>query len=117
MDRNRKTVLGIIGVAAGGVIGLVAGLLLAPKQGAQSRADIRRVGGVWKSKAGAKAAELTKSCSASLGKVRQTVGPAVASVRESGAPGATRIGAQRAGATTGKRDSDDEMGERREETS
>ena len=109
--------MGIIGVVAGGVIGLVVGLLVAPKTGSQARADIRRVGGVWKAKAGAKAAELRKSCSARMEKARQSVGPTVASVRESAASTVTRIGGQRAGSAPGKQDGDGEVSESREETS
>ena len=93
--RNRKNVLRIIGVVAGGVIGLVVGLLVAPKTGAQLRADVRRTGGVWKTKAGAKAAELTKSGSARLTNVRQSVGPVVASAREKGASLVSGIGGRK----------------------
>ena len=89
-DRGHRTRKGIVGLVAGVALGVVAGLLLAPKAGAQVRADIRRTGGVWRSKAGAGAAKLTKSCSARLDKARHGIGPIVSRIggrRDEGATG------------------------------
>ena len=103
MESNRKSgrKRGIVGLVVGAAVGIAAGLLLAPKTGAQLRADVRRTGGAWKTKAGAKAAELTKSGSARLGKARQDIGPMI-----------SRIGGRRAGTTT----ETDAVNESREET-
>ena len=46
MKRNKQTTLGLL--SAGLVIGLAAGILLAPKSGKEARTDVaKRAGGAW----------------------------------------------------------------------
>ena len=102
-NRRHRARTGIVGLIAGVALGVVAGLLLAPKTGAQVRADIRRTGGVLKLKAGARAVELRRASSSRLDRVRQSIGPTFASVRERGSSMASSIGGRRDEGTTGTR--------------
>lgn len=61
----------LMGLIVGGVVGTVVGLLLAPKPGAETRADLADYGEVVRERAEEVAAQ-----------VRERVGPAVESVRE-----------------------------------
>ncbi len=65
----------LMGFIVGGVVGVVAGLLLAPKPGSETRADLADYGEVVRERAEEVAAQ-----------VRERVGPAVDSVREAVGP-------------------------------
>ncbi len=65
----------LMGFIVGGVVGVVAGLLLAPKPGSETRADLADYGEVVRERAEEVAAQ-----------VRDRVGPAVESVRDAVGP-------------------------------
>jgi gas vesicle protein len=79
----------LMGFIVGGVVGVVAGLLLAPKPGSETRADLADYGEVVRERAEEVAAQ-----------VRERVGPAVESVREAVGP----VIEQMAGAGSSKDD-------------
>lgn len=70
----------LVGFIIGGVVGVVAGLLLAPKPGAETRADLADYGEVVRERAEEVAA-----------RVSQRMGPTVESVREAVDPVLDRV--------------------------
>ena len=75
MADNRDGGSFMMGFIVGSVVGAIAGLLLAPKPGAETRADLADYGEV----VGERAEEVAAN-------VRERVGPAVESVREKMGP-------------------------------
>lgn len=67
----------ITGFLMGGIVGAVIGLLLAPKPGSQTRADLMDQSETWRIRAEEIAA-----------RVRESVAPVIEGMRESGTPGA-----------------------------
>ncbi len=84
-----------LGLFVGGVIGALAALLLAPKRGAETRADLLELGETWRTRADEMAAEMRSRGMAELSQVGERVGPAVDSLRERG--GATLESMREAG--------------------
>ena len=74
----------VLGLFVGGVIGAMIGLLMAPKTGAQTRADIWDLGDTWRSRADEMAADMRARGMPDLGNVTGRVGPAVDSLRQRG---------------------------------
>jgi gas vesicle protein len=74
----------VLGLFIGGVIGGMAGLLLAPKSGSQTRAELRELGDTWRTRADEMAADLRARGMPDLPDVTGRVGPAVDSLRERG---------------------------------
>ena len=83
----------VLGLFIGGVIGALAGLLLAPKSGSETRADLVEMGDTWRTRADEMAAEMRVR---GLPDVGGRVGPAVDSLRERGS---STIGAVREAGT------------------
>ena len=71
----------VLGLFVGGVIGAMIGLLMAPKSGSQTRADLWDLGDAWRSRADEMAAEIRTRGMTDLGNVIGRVGPAVDSLR------------------------------------
>jgi|GEM_PF-2952851 hypothetical protein len=65
----------VVGFLLGGIIGAIVGILLAPKAGSETRAELAGQSEVWRDRAEEIAA-----------RVRERVGPAVVGVRERVAP-------------------------------
>ena len=84
----------VLGLFVGVVIGGVAGLLLAPKPGSETRAELAEMGDAWRTRADEIAAQMAAEMRSrgvpDMSEVGNRVGPAVDSLRERGA---TIIGA------------------------
>jgi gas vesicle protein len=92
---------------AGGVVGAIVGLLLAPRSGSELRADISRRSGTLTAKARSMASTTQVQIGPAIGALRQGVGPATERVRGRVAPVieqmATRLGRSRDGYETNGR--------------
>ena len=89
-----------VGLVVGAVIGGAVGLLLAPKPGAETRAELMEMGDAWRTRADEIAAQMAAEMRArgvpDMSAVGDRVGPAVDSLRERGS---TTIGAVREAGT------------------
>lgn len=74
----------VIGLLIGGIIGALIGLLLAPKSGAETRAELLKKGDAWRAQADEMAAGMRNRGMAQVGEVSQRLGPAVDTLRERG---------------------------------
>ena len=74
----------VTGLLIGGIIGGLVGLLLAPKSGAETRAELLKKGEVWRSQADVMAADVRSRGMAQVEEVSQRFGPAVDSLKERG---------------------------------
>ena len=74
-----------LGLVIGGVIGAAAGLLLAPKPGAETRSEIMEVGETWRARADSMAADMRSRGMQEVSDMSQRVGPAVDSLKARGA--------------------------------
>ena len=74
-----------LGLLVGGVIGAAAGLLLAPKPGAETRSELMEKGEAWRTRADSMAADMRSRGMQELADVGQRVGPAVDSLKARGA--------------------------------
>ena len=74
-----------LGLLVGGVIGAAAGLLLAPKPGAETRSELMEMGETWRTRADSMAADARSRGMQELTDVSQRVGPAVNSLKARGA--------------------------------
>jgi gas vesicle protein len=75
-----------LGFALGGVIGAVVGILIAPRAGTETRADLAERSDVWRTRAEELAATLRERVTPAVGGVRERMGPAVETMRESVGP-------------------------------
>lgn len=91
----------LLGFLVGGIIGGFVGLLLAPKPGAQTRAELMEMGDAWRTRADEIAAQMAAEMRArsmpDMSAVGDRVGPAVDSLRERGS---TTLGAAREAGTS-----------------
>ena len=74
----------VAGLLIGGIIGALVGLLLAPKSGAETRAELLKKGDAWRYQADEMAADIRNRGMAQVGEVSQRLGPAVDTLRERG---------------------------------
>ena len=78
----------ILGFLVGGIIGGLIGLLLAPKPGAQTRAELMEMGDAWRTRADEIAAQMAAEMRSrgvpEMSAVGERVGPAVDTLRERG---------------------------------
>ena len=74
----------VTGLLIGGIIGGLVGLLLAPKSGAETRAELLKKGEAWRSQADVMAADVRSRGMAHVEEVSQRFGPAVDSLKERG---------------------------------
>ena len=74
----------VLGLFVGGTIGALLGLLLAPRSGSETRAELRELGDTWRTRADELAADVRGYGMAGLEDVSGRVGPAVDSLRERG---------------------------------
>ena len=72
----------VTGLLIGGIIGGLVGLLLAPKSGAETRAELLKKGEAWRSQADVMAADVRSRGMARVEEVSQRFGPAVDSLKE-----------------------------------
>ena len=72
----------VVGLLIGGIIGGLVGLLLAPKSGAETRAELLEKGEAWRSQADVIAADMRSRGMERAGEVSQRFGPAVDSLKE-----------------------------------
>ncbi len=72
----------LTGLLIGGIIGGLVGLLLAPKSGAETRAELLKKGEAWRSQADVMAADMRNRGMARVEEVGQRFGPAVDSLKE-----------------------------------
>ena len=82
MADNDSGIAFVSGFLLGGVLGAAVGMLLAPKSGAETRADIAERSDVWRQRAEEMAAQINESIAPTVESVRQQVTPAVDVVRE-----------------------------------
>lgn len=91
----------MLGFLVGGIVGGLLGLLLAPKAGAQTRAELIEMGDAWRNRADEIAAQMANEMRSrgvpDMSAVGERVGPAVDSLRERGS---TTLGAAREAGTT-----------------
>ena len=84
----------LVGFLVGGIIGGFLGLLLAPKPGSQTRAELMEMGDAWRTRADEIAAQMAAEMRSrgvpDMSTVGDRVGPAVDSLRERGS---TTLGA------------------------
>ena len=74
----------VTGLLIGGIIGGLVGLLLAPKSGSETRAELLKKGEAWRSRADVMAADMRSRGMAHAKEVSQRFGPAVDSMKERG---------------------------------
>ncbi len=91
MDYNNCGSGFILGLFTGVIIGGVAGILLAPKPGAQTRTELVEMGNTWRTRADEMAADMRNKGMPDMSGVSQRVGPAVDSLRERGASTAEAV--------------------------
>ena len=72
----------VLGLFVGGTIGALLGLLLAPRSGSETRAELRELGETWRTRADELAADVRGYGMSGLEDVSGKVGPAVDSLRE-----------------------------------
>ena len=76
----------VAGFLMGGIVGAVVGILLAPRAGTETRADLAERSDLWRSRAEEMAATLRERVGPAVESARERVGPAVEGVRERVAP-------------------------------
>ena len=84
----------IAGVLFGGSVGVIVGVLLAPKAGAETRAELAGQSEVWRERAEEIAARVRERVGPAVEGVRERVAPAMESMRERVAPVADAINAR-----------------------
>ena len=87
MKNEGKLTGPLAALLAGGIVGAIAGLLLAPRPGSELRSDISRRGGALSAKA-------RGQVEPAIGALRQGVGPATGRVRDRVAPVIERMAAR-----------------------
>ena len=91
----------MLGFLVGGIVGGLLGLLLAPKPGAQTRAELMEMGDAWRTRADEIAAKMAAEVRArgmpDMSAVSERIGPAVDTLRERGS---TTLGAAREAGTS-----------------
>ena len=86
--KNKGKITGpLAALLAGGIVGAIAGLLLAPRPGSELRSDISRRGGALSAKA-------RDQVEPAIGALRQGIGPATGRVRNRVAPVLERMAAR-----------------------
>jgi len=75
-----------LGLVVGGILGTVAGLLIAPKSGTELRTDLNERSETWRIRAEELAAIVRERMGPAVETVRDRVGPAVDEVRDRVAP-------------------------------
>ncbi len=80
-----------IGFVLGGAIGALAGLLLAPKAGVETRAELLEKGEAWRTRADEMAADMRARGLDEFNRMNERVGPAVDSLRERGSTATTAV--------------------------
>lgn len=77
-----------LGLLVGAIVGGIIGLLLAPKSGSQTRAELMEMGDAWRTRADEMAAQMAAEMRSrgmpDISAVGDRVGPAVDSLRERG---------------------------------
>ena len=81
----------MVGFLLGGIIGTIVGILLAPKAGSDTRAELAGQSEIWRDRAEEIAARVRERVGPAIEGVRERVVPAVDIMREGVAPGADAI--------------------------
>ena len=82
----------VAGFLLGGMVGAVIGMLLAPKPGSQTRAELFEQGEAWRERAEELAARVRERVGPTVETMRERVGPTVEGVRERVAPAVSGSG-------------------------
>ena len=72
----------VVGFLLGGILGTVVGILIAPKSGSETRAELAEQSEIWRTRAEEMAATLRERVGPSVEGMRERVAPAVEIVRE-----------------------------------
>ena len=83
-----------LGLVLGGILGTVVGILIAPKPGSETRAELAVRSEVWRSRAEELAATLRERVGPAVEGVRERMGPAVEGVRERVGPVVEQVSAR-----------------------
>ena len=81
----------VTGFLVGGIVGAIVGILLAPKSGSETRAELLVQSEAWRTRAEEMAARVREGVTPAVESVRERVGPAVETVRERMAPVADQV--------------------------
>ena len=84
----------IAGFLFGGIVGVIVGILLAPKAGAETRAELAGQSEVWRDRAEEIAARVRERVGPAVEGVRERLTPAVETMRERVSPVAEAINAR-----------------------
>ncbi len=76
----------VLGFLVGGLVGAAVGLLMAPKSGAETRAEIAEQSDVWRTRAEEMAARVREGMGPTMDTMRERVAPAVDTMRDRMAP-------------------------------
>ena len=82
-DNNSSFVLGLV---VGGVLGTIAGIMIAPKPGSETRAELIERSDAWRLRAKEMAATVRDQMGPAVDGVRERVTPAVEAMRERVSP-------------------------------
>jgi gas vesicle protein len=94
MARNNKSGSGFaIAFILGGIIGIIAGVILAPRSGSETRRELQDIRDGWRSRAGEVAATLHSQVVPGVEQTRGRLGPTVAGVRERVTSGVEEVSA------------------------
>jgi gas vesicle protein len=94
MANNDKGLGFSVGLLVGGIIGVVAGILIAPKSGAETRAELVARNAAWRMRAEELAATLRERAAPTIDSVKERMAPAMDSVRERMAPVVDQVSAR-----------------------
>ena len=94
MASNNNESSFMLGFVLGGVLGAVVGILIAPRPGSETRADLAERSELWRTRAEELAATLRERVTPAVGGVRERMGPAVETMRERVGPVVEQVSAR-----------------------
>ena len=94
MASNNNESSFMLGLVLGGVLGAVVGILIAPRPGSETRADLAERSELWRTRAEELAATLRERVTPAVGGVRERMGPAVETMRERVGPVVDQVSAR-----------------------
>ena len=97
-----------LGLVVGGIIGTVIGVLIAPRSGTETRADLAERSEAWRIRAEEMAAQLRERVGPAVEEMRDRVGPAVEGMRDRVGPVVEQV-SSRVGRSRGMPQTDAEL--------